>query len=273
MSYPILRFPDFKTKAVTLSFDDGSIDDRKMVEILNRYGIKCTFNISSGQIEGHKDTRVQFSKFETLYKGHEIACHGYEHPLLSQLDLGGISYQIVKDRELLEEKTGCIVDGFAYPFGLTETEGMVDCIRGCGIKYARTTVSTDQYDLPADFMRWNPTCKHDSDRFPRLVERFLAPDDVAHPWRVRPKLFYIWGHSYEFKNDWDHLVDVCEAIGKKEGVWYATNMEIYNYVSAFRALRRSVNGRILHNPTDADIYVAIDGKDNLMIPKGKTIHL
>lgn len=27
----ILRFPEFKTRAITLSFDDGHIDDRKMV--------------------------------------------------------------------------------------------------------------------------------------------------------------------------------------------------------------------------------------------------
>ena len=46
----ILRFPDFKTRAVTLSFDDGAIDDRKMVEILNSYGIKCTFNLNSERL-------------------------------------------------------------------------------------------------------------------------------------------------------------------------------------------------------------------------------
>lgn len=95
MGHFILRFPGFYTKAVTLSFDDGQIYDRKMVEILNLYGIKCTFNIPSGRINENPDIRVQFSEFESLYEGHEIACHGYKHPFLPFLDPGGIAYQII----------------------------------------------------------------------------------------------------------------------------------------------------------------------------------
>lgn len=32
-----LRYPEFKTRAVTFSFDDGYIYDRKMIEILNHH--------------------------------------------------------------------------------------------------------------------------------------------------------------------------------------------------------------------------------------------
>lgn len=50
MNYRFLRFPDGKQKAVTFSYDDGCRDDIRLVEILNRYKIKCTFNINSACI-------------------------------------------------------------------------------------------------------------------------------------------------------------------------------------------------------------------------------
>ena len=50
MNYRFLRFPDGKQKAVTFSYDDGCRDDIRLVEILDRYKIKCTFNINSACI-------------------------------------------------------------------------------------------------------------------------------------------------------------------------------------------------------------------------------
>lgn len=35
-------------KAITFSYDDGIESDRKLVEIFNRYGMKCTFNLNTG---------------------------------------------------------------------------------------------------------------------------------------------------------------------------------------------------------------------------------
>lgn len=263
-----LRYPDFKTRAVTLSFDDGGIDDRKMIEIINRYGIKCTFNLDSGIIDGDEG-KVQPDEFNELYKGHEIACHTYTHPHLDNLDLGGIAYQIIKDREKLEGMTGGIIGGFAYPFALNETEGMIDCIRNCGIKYARTTVATHNFNFPTDYFRWNPTCHQADPKFPELVREFFKPDDVEHPWRIRPLLFYLWGHSYEFKDNWQRLEQICEALRKNENVWYATNIDIIDYISSFKELRRSVNGKIVYNPTNTDIYVVVNGK-NIILKKGET---
>ena len=46
--YEFLRFPEFKLKALTLSYDDGVVFDEKLISILDKYGLKCTFNINSG---------------------------------------------------------------------------------------------------------------------------------------------------------------------------------------------------------------------------------
>ena len=44
-------------KAVTFSYDDGIEQDRRLVEIFNRYGMKCTFNLNTG-------IQTQESQFE-----------------------------------------------------------------------------------------------------------------------------------------------------------------------------------------------------------------
>ena len=263
-----LRFPEFKTRAVTFSYDDGDLSDRDMIAILNRYGMKATFNLNAGRIVDHPQ-RVQFEDFEEVYRGHEIASHTFTHPHLNNLDLGGIAYQIVKDRELLEEAVQKPVQGFAYPYGLKqEFPDMVNCLKCCGLRYARTIRNSHRFVLPEDFLRWDPTCHHEDPEFDQLADKFFKPDDLEHPWRIKLKLFFIWGHSREFNGNWELLDRICRRLANKENVWYATNGEIVDYVSAFYALRRSVNGKFIHNPTDVDLYVCVNKKD-IILEKGK----
>ena len=49
-----IRFPDWKAKAVTFSYDDGVLEDVKLVELFNQYGVKGTFNINSGSMGARK---------------------------------------------------------------------------------------------------------------------------------------------------------------------------------------------------------------------------
>ena len=46
--YPIL--PEGRFKALTLSFDDGHIEDRRLTELFNQDGLHATFNLNSGTI-------------------------------------------------------------------------------------------------------------------------------------------------------------------------------------------------------------------------------
>ena len=67
--YLFLRFPEFRRKAVTLSYDDGTIYDEKLIGILNQYGLKATFNLNSGLFfpEGGVG-RLSEQQVMTLYK-------------------------------------------------------------------------------------------------------------------------------------------------------------------------------------------------------------
>ena len=47
-----------KKKAVTFSFDDGVTQDIRLIELLNKYGLKATFNLNS-ELLGRKRMLVR----------------------------------------------------------------------------------------------------------------------------------------------------------------------------------------------------------------------
>ena len=42
-----MRFPGGRAKALTLSYDDGVVQDIRLIDIMRRHGLKGTFNINS----------------------------------------------------------------------------------------------------------------------------------------------------------------------------------------------------------------------------------
>ena len=48
MTREYLRFPGFRRRALTLSYDDGVRQDKRLISIMKKHGIKGTFNINSG---------------------------------------------------------------------------------------------------------------------------------------------------------------------------------------------------------------------------------
>ena len=83
-------------------------------------------------------------------------------------------------------------------------------------------------------------------------------------------LFYVWGHSFEFPrdNNWERFEDFCKAASGDPDVWYATNIEIYDYVMALRALRFSADRTMVYNPTATDVWIDVE-KQTVHCPAGK----
>lgn len=275
-----LRYPDFKVKAVTLSYDDGQIFDRKMVEILDRYRLRCTFNLNSA-IVGHSDLHITTEEIPELYKNHEVAIHALTHPFLEDLAQGNVAYQIIADRKHLENIMHRPIQGMAYPFGLKEVPGMVSTIAACGIRYARSTACTNRFDLPVDFLRWAPTCHQGAANLWELIDAFNAPTAPNTPLRrINPRLLYIYGHSFEYEHDWERLEEICRRLSGREEYWYATNGQIESYLTAARSLQFSADGKYVYNPTAAPIYgctcadVFAQAPDAYVIlPPGETVTL
>lgn len=240
-------YPGGRHKALTLSYDDGQVYDRRLVEILNRAGIKATFHLNSGNLD--REEFVTRAELPTLYKGHEIACHGVTHRHPLQMTRDEWAAEIWQDRLALEEAGGCIVQGMSYAFGEYDTS-IVESLRAFGIRYSRTVESTCRFTLPQDFLRWKPTCHH-NDRLMERTDAFLNT-----PGYEKMPLFYLWGHSFEFEreNTWNKIEAFAGRIGGNPDVWYATNGEVCEYLTAMRNLRCSADGKRLYNPSAQTVW-------------------
>ena len=266
MAKIFMRFPGGKVKALTLSYDDGVEQDIRLIDIMKEHGLKGTFNINSGLYapegtvypEGRIHRRMTREAALELYKdsGMEVAVHGLTHPFLEQLPINLCTQEVLQDRINLENDFGGLVRGMAYPYGTT-SDDVVASLKQCGIVYSRTTVSTEKFSIPTDWLRLPATCHHNN---PRLME--LAENFVTNEKNQGPLLFYLWGHSYEFeKNDnWNVIEEFAEYMGGREDIWYATNIEIYDYIAAYNQLLFSMDGKTVYNPSCVKLYFEMNGK-------------
>lgn len=260
-------FPGGKFKALTLSYDDGRIHDRRLVEILNRHGLKATFHLNSGLLD--QPDYIGSEEVGSLYRGHEVAVHTVTHPFLEQTPQERVIMEVMEDRRKLESLTGYPVRGMSYPFG-TYTAEIVSTLKTLGIQYSRTVQATERFGLPEDPLMWHPTCHHRD--MLRLARDFLAFQPEA--WNKKLNLFYVWGHSYEFHNNdnWNEIEQFGAMMTGHSDIWYATNMEIVEYVQALERLQLSVDGTIVRNPSACPLWITADG-EAVEIGAGATVRL
>ena len=225
---------DGKMKAVTFSYDDGVTQDIRLIELLNKYGLKATFNINSGflgqsgilirnnQMVSHY--KIAAKDIKRVYEGHEIAVHTLHHLTLTELDDNAVIEQVERDRLNLEKLVGYEVVGMAYPNGPSD-DRVAEIIKNkTGVRYARTVNLTDSFEIQENLYRFNPTAYHimDINRLFEIGKKFInEPTD-------RPKILYVWGHSYEmdFTNSWNKLEEFFEFISGRNDIFYGTNNQI-----------------------------------------------
>lgn len=217
-------------KAVTFSYDDGIEQDRRLVEIFNRYGMKCTFNLNTGiqtqesqfEIEGVHIHRMNQKDIGDLYQGHEIALHGLTHAGPPELADEQFAKEFLQDAKNIERIYGKYPVGMAYAYGSYD-QRVVDYLKSIGIRYGRTVGSTHGFDLPKEPMLLEATCHHNDEKLFELAKQFLE----AEPDDGKPMLFYIWGHSYEFdvNRNWDRIERLCDMLAGHEDIFYGTNAE------------------------------------------------
>jgi peptidoglycan/xylan/chitin deacetylase (PgdA/CDA1 family) len=245
-------YPQGKTKALTFSYDDGKVADYKLVALFNQYKVKGTFHLNSGL---KTSDRIPAGEYRDVYAGHEISCHTCTHPTISRENISQVAMEILQDRIQLEKITGKPVMGLSYPNGSTSRE-IETLLPGVGIKYARTVHSTHSFELPENWFMLNPTCHHNEN----IME--LADAFINFQKRQYLKLFYLWGHSYEFDrdNNWDIIEKFLQRVKGRDDIWYATNIEICDYIRAAKMLEFTVEGTYVCNPSAVDIFLEVDGE-------------
>lgn len=257
-------FPEGKTKALTMSYDDGRLQDERLVDIFNRNGIKGTFNLNYG-LMGRDGNRIARERVRALYQGHEVATHCLTHPTIARCPLVEAAYEILEDRKGLEGLTGGLVRGHAYPNGSYSPE-IRALFRQLGIAYGRVVEARADYELPKDPMEWHPTCHHND---PELMEKAAFFAEFGK--RQYLKLMYVWGHSYEFTNNdnWDVIEDFCRLAGGRNDIWYATNIQIVDYMDVARMAQFAADGSFVYNPCAQSLWVCVDDEQIVEIRGGE----
>lgn len=286
MRYVFMRFPEGKAKAVTLSYDDGRKSDIRFSDMLEKYGLKCTFNLNGKKFRDD-DQHLNYEDIQKyiLQRGHEIAVHGYNHRASGTLRPIECIREVLDNRTELEQEFDMIIRGMAYPdSGVTNFvnpdysyEKVKGCLTELDIAYSRTLGGDNwRFMLPEDWHAWMPTAHHDNPNVLSWIDTFLNIDLSENVYIAsrRSRLFYLWGHSFEFdsKNNWDHGEEVCKKLGGHADVWYATNMEIYEYVQAYNSLIYSADNTKIYNPTLKTVWIDID-KKVYEIKSGETLKI
>lgn len=226
-----------KRKALTFSYDDGTTQDIRLIEIFNKYGLKATFNLNSellGEVNSFdingkeiNHTKNKPEDIRRIYKGHEVAVHTLTHPKLTEIESNDeVLRQVEEDRRNLSELVGYEVKGMAYPCGgVNCNDRVADIIRtNTPIKYARTTAVTHSFIPDTELFQFKGTVYHhrDWDVLFDLGRKFIESESDE------PQLFYIWGHSFEFDiypDRWDGFEEFCKMMSNRNDIYYASNIE------------------------------------------------
>ena len=229
---------DGKLKALTFSYDDGTTQDIRLIELFNKYNIKATFNLNS-ELLGKENVllregvevrhdKVKSEDVRHIYSGHEVAVHTLNHPNLTRItDDAEVLRQVEEDRIKLSELCGYEVKGMAYPSGAPNCDDRVAKIirENTPIKYARTVPVSKSFEPYHDNYQYKGTLYH-HDNWNELFsmgEKFLSLKTET------PKVFYIWGHAFEFDiypERWGLFEEFLQMMSGKKDIFYGTNLEI-----------------------------------------------
>jgi peptidoglycan-N-acetylglucosamine deacetylase len=211
-------------------WDDGNVDDIRLIEILRQYGAKASFNLNFGLHSEerylswkYKDVKEVWklarSELRGVYAGFLIANHGLTHAWPTRIPSDALEHEIFDGKEALEQHFGYPITGFAYSFG-DYNQAVMDVVRSTGHVYARTCGNTLHVFPPDDPMSFHSTCHHTAANFWGEYARVRAENGV----------FYFWGHSYEMidEQDWQSFTDKIARISADPQAEWVDLPELFN---------------------------------------------
>ena len=254
-------YPNGKKKAFSITYDDGITQDIRFVELLNKYGLKGTFNLNSELMrDGFEWThetglvvkRLSPKVVVDLYEGHEVASHTLTHPYMNELSEDEISHQMGQDKQNLEELFQREIFGFAVPFDYY-SDLIAKCAEECGFTYARMSEETYSYVPPEKYFYWAAGAFHTSPGFSEFVDGFFETDEEL-------ALCQIVGHSYDLDTEqmWEKMEAILKRVAEDESVISVTNIELVRYLKAMRSAVITENE--IQNGSDIELWFEVDGK-------------
>ncbi len=199
---PVYRQAEPSAKQIALTFDDGPhpVQTKKILDILDRYGVQATFFMIGSNVEYYPCVAR-----EVLARKHEVGNHTYSHRRLSKLDPSALREELDGCSDALQRICGHTPKLFRPPEGFL-SDGVIRCSE-MG-EYALILWSIDTRD-------WETK---DADRIVSVVLEQVKPGDIIlmHDYVVNSKtpealeilLPRLLALDYEF-------VTVSELIGRK----------------------------------------------------------
>lgn len=257
-----MLFPGGNSKALILSYDDSSDSNRELVRLLNKYRLKGTFHLNAGKL--NSKGALDRTEVATLFSGHEVSIHGYNHIGMKGLSDLDLFYEVGEDRRVLEMVSGRHVRGMAYPFG-SYSERLFNALGGMGMEYARTVEDSHAFGIPDNALAWHPSIhkfanagaagnspdanKAEIARFQKLTDDFLGAKQLA--------LYYVWGHSWEYTTKWPQVEAFFQSVANRADVSYVTHIELVDYLNAYRALKISADKARFLNVSAQEVFIRV----------------
>ena len=199
-------------KIFLLSFDDGTVYDKRFVQLLNKYGVKATFNLNSGledfvwlYEDRHPIRRQRLEETVQLYRGHEVASHTLHHPWLNSLTPPQLAREAGEDCETLKQIFGLEEIGFGVPFTAC-SEREIRIIRKF-TRYIRLSEMSEDYALPRDPYHIPIHGLYNDPDIREKIARFAQSE-------LPVSLFVMAGHSYELEvlEHWEYMEELLQYI-------------------------------------------------------------
>lgn len=199
-------------KIFILSFDDGTVYDKRFVELLNKYDIRATFNLNSGLehfVWNYEDRfpirRQVLDGTQEQYRGHEVASHSLHHHWLNTLTPPQLRREVEEDTAAIKALFGLSEIGFGVPFTACG-EREIKIIRKF-VRYIRLSEFSDSFALPADPYHIPIHGLYNQPDIRQRIVDFAKSD-------LPVSLFVLAGHSYEFEvlDHWEYIEELLRYI-------------------------------------------------------------
>jgi hypothetical protein len=253
-------YPQGKQKAFNITYDDGVLQDERFVALMNKYGLKGTFNLNAQLMEqefewvhpnGMTVKRLSKDAVRHLYDGHEIASHTLTHPSLNDKTDAELLWEIGEDKRRLEELFGREVAGFGVPFHFYD-ERIADCVKQCCFEYGRNSELTHNYSPWRDPYFWSCGVFHLEPEFTDFVDGFFRTEEEL-------ALCQIVGHAYDLDaaDLWETMETILARMSGDDSVCSMTHLELVRYLRAMEQAVISENS--IENTGNVTLWFRVDG--------------
>jgi peptidoglycan/xylan/chitin deacetylase (PgdA/CDA1 family) len=235
------------TRIITTSWDDGHPLDIRLAELLATFGLKGTFYVP---ISYDSKKILDLGQLRYLMQmGMEIGSHTLTHSILTKLNKGKISGELVESKKKLEDIIGDNVQAFCYPGGKFNKRTR-DTVIAAGYILGRTTLGFrtdtefDPFIMPVSLQfyphqrytllthilkegnlrglqNWKDYSHFNTDIF--LLTKCMLDSVIK-----KHGVFHLWGHSWEIEKYglWDLLKETISSISGQAGFLYCTNTDV-----------------------------------------------